>query len=126
MMRKGVGAIGLAAAAPEVYPHGVPEKDEIARVLAQAHRDLEPTITRIIRLVSPNEGERGEPIKLLEVNSATAPTGIWPIAFTPDPPEIPYGSVVIEVSPDEYDAIVRQTLALPRDWRLGDELYAAA
>jgi hypothetical protein len=103
----------------------MPEKDDIARVLAEAHRTLEPTITRIVRLVSANEADGSEPIKLLEVNTATSPTGIWPIAFTPDPPDVPYGSVVVEVTPGEYDRIVGQTLPLPSGWSLGDELYAA-
>ncbi|HET9956156.1 MAG TPA: hypothetical protein VFQ61_16730 [Polyangiaceae bacterium] len=104
----------------------MPEKDEIARVLARAHRDVEPTITRIVRIVGPNEADGGEPIKLLEVNSAAVASGIWPIAFTPDPPDIPYGSVVVEVTPDEYAAIVTDRLTLPPGWTLGDQLFAAA
>jgi hypothetical protein len=104
----------------------MPEKDEIARVLAAAHKDVESTITRIVRLVGPNEADGREPIKLLEVNTAATPSGIWPIAFSPDPPTIPYGSVVVEVSPDEYEAIVSRRLPLPAGWALGDELFAAA
>ena len=101
------------------------EKDEIARVLAQAHKEIEATITRIVRIVGPNEADGREPIKLLEVNTAATPSGIWPIAFTPDPPKIPYGSVVVEVTPGEYDAIVANELVLPTGWKLGEELFAA-
>jgi hypothetical protein len=101
------------------------EKDEIARVLAEAHRDVESTITRIVRIVGPNEADGREPIKLLEVNTAATASGIWPIAFSPDPPRIPYGSVVVEVSPDEYEAIVSNRLPLPSGWELGPELFAA-
>ncbi len=104
----------------------MPEKDTIARLLAQAHRDVESTITRIVRIVGPNEADGLEPIKLLEVNTAATASGVWPIAFSPAPPAIPYGSVVVEVTPAEYAAIVANELALPRDWRLGDELFAAA
>jgi hypothetical protein len=103
----------------------MPEKDDIARVLAQAHRQVETTITRIVRIVGPNEGDGREPIKLLEVNTAATPSGIWPIAFTPYPPEIPYGSVVVEVTPDEYDELLAHRLSLPTGWTLGDELFAA-
>ncbi|HLM75584.1 MAG TPA: hypothetical protein VK459_22880 [Polyangiaceae bacterium] len=102
------------------------DKDEIARALAAAHRNLEPTITRIVRLLGSREADQSEPIKLLEVNPATSPSGIWPIAFTPDPPEVPYGSVVVEVTPDEYSAIVGTALALPHGWTLGETLYEAA
>jgi hypothetical protein len=104
----------------------MPDKDDIALVLARAHYSLEPTITRIMRLVGPNEADGSEPIKLLEVNPATSPSGIWPIAFTPNPPEVPYGSVVIEVTQDEYNAILNHSLDLPSGWSLGDELYVAA
>ena len=104
----------------------MPDKNDIARALAEAHRTIEPTITRIVRLVGPQEADRGEPIKLLEVNTATSPSGIWPIAFTPDPPDVPYGSVVVGVTPDEYTAITAKALALPPGWTLGEELYAAA
>ncbi|HEY2410281.1 MAG TPA: hypothetical protein VGI10_29955, partial [Polyangiaceae bacterium] len=76
--------------------------------------------------VGPQEHDSGEPIKLLEVNSATSASGIWPIAFTPDPPEVPYGSVVVEVTPEEYTAIKEEALALPPGWTLGKELYLAA
>lgn len=101
-------------------------KDEVAAALAVAHRAVEPTITRIFRLLGPDEADERTPIKLLEVNTATAASGVWPIAFTPDPPDIPYGSVVIEVTPDEYDAIVNHRLPLPRGWTVGAELFTAA
>lgn len=104
----------------------MPDKDKIARQLAEAHKEVEATITRIVRIIAPNEADLGEPIKLLEVNTAVMPSGIWPIAFTPDPPHIPYGSVVIEVTPDEYEEIRSQRLSLPSGWSLGDELFAAA
>jgi hypothetical protein len=104
----------------------MPDKDEIARTLANAHRSIESTITLIVRLRGPLEDDQSEPIKLLEVNTATSPSGIWPIAFTPDPPAVPYGSVVVEVTPDEYSAITKKTLALPSGWTLGDTLYKAA
>lgn len=102
------------------------EKEQIAKVLAEAHRNLEPTIERIMRIVGPNEADRGEPIKLLEVNATTVASGIWPIAFSPAPPDVPYGSVVVEVTPDEYAAIRARTLPLPSGWSLGDELYAVS
>jgi hypothetical protein len=104
----------------------MPDKDRVAETLAEAHRSVEPTITRIVRILGPSEADQREPIKLLEVNTATMPSGIWPIAFTPDPPTVPYGSVVVEVTPDEYEEIVAQRLPLPSGWTLGAELFRAA
>ena len=61
----------------------MPEKNEIARLLADAHRAFETAISRIVRLVSDREKKLAKPVKLLEVNPATSPSGIFPIAFTP-------------------------------------------
>lgn len=100
------------------------DKDEIARMLAEAHRMEQTTITKIFRLLGPREAAENEPIKLLEVNPATSPSGIWPIAFTPDPPDVPFGSVVVEVTPGEYEDIRANRLALPNGWTVGEALYS--
>jgi len=104
----------------------VPPKDDIAKTLAEAHRAVEPSITRIIRIITETEDETREPIKLLEVNPATSPSGIFPIGFTADPPRIPYPSVVIEVTESEYEQIRSNKLSLPEGWRLGETLYDTA
>ena len=67
----------------------MPEKNEIALRLAEAHRTMEPAINRIVRLVAAGEDESREPVKLLEVNPGTSPSGILPIAFGADPPRVP-------------------------------------
>jgi hypothetical protein len=104
------------------------DKSEIARVLADAHRGVEPAISRIIRLVADGDRERdsGEPIKLLEVNPDTSASGIFPIAFGADPPRIPFPSVVIEVTEGEFDEIRNGSLFLPDGWQLGYTLYPTA
>jgi hypothetical protein len=104
----------------------MPQKDEVARLLANAHRSMEPTISRIIRLITDREDEIREPVKLLEVNPATSPSGIFPIAFTADPPRVPYPFLVVEVTEAEFERITAGTLPLPAGWRLGDTLYPAA
>lgn len=103
----------------------MPDKDAIAQLLATAHSEGEPTIVRIVRLVGDNEGELREPVKLLEVNPVTSPSGIVPIAFGADPPTVPYPSIVVEVTPDEYARVQSGQLVLPREWRLGVTLYEA-
>lgn len=101
-------------------------KDDVARLLAHAHREIEPTISLIIRLVSEREEDASEPVKLLEVNAATSPSGICPIAFTAHPPDVPHPSVVVEVTEEEYDRILSGDLGLPDGWELGDTLYPTA
>lgn len=104
----------------------MPDKDQVARLLAEAHRDLEPTIIRIVRLTSQRETDTNEPVKLLEVNTATSPSGIMPIAFSANPPDVPYPSIVVEVTEDEFEQISSGSVNLPNDWQLGAELYPAA
>ncbi len=102
------------------------KKDEIAAQLAEAHRNMEPTISRIIRLVAEREDDVREPVKLLEVNPATSPSGIYPIAFAASPPEVPYPSVIVEVTEAEFEQINAGTLRLPAGWHFGNTLFPAA
>lgn len=104
----------------------MPDKNEVAALLARAHSETEPAILEIIRLVGDAENENAEPIKLLEVNPATSPSGILPIAFSPDPPSgVPYPSIVVEVTAAEFEEIRAGRLPLPNNWRLGEILYRA-
>lgn len=103
----------------------MPNKSETARVLADAHRKVEPGIRRIIRVVAVREDDAGEPVKLLEVNPDTSPSGIFPIAFSPDPPRVPFPSVVIEVTEGEFEKIKAGSLTLPDGWQLGETLYSS-
>lgn len=99
---------------------------QTALILAQSHSDVEPDIQIIVRIVSADEPDEGgiEPVKLLEVNPNTVAVGIQPIYFTRDIASgIRFPSVVIEVTPEEYEQIQKQNLMLPHGWQLGDELY---
>jgi hypothetical protein len=95
------------------------DKDEEARKLAEAHYEVEVGITQIFRITGSAEAEvlPNEPIKLLEVNENTIPVGIMPLGFSPAPRYgIHYPSVIVEVTPDEYEKIQSKELALPQGW----------
>ena len=99
-------------------------KDEAARTLASRHFEIEEGMTRIFRLraAAGAEDRQDEPIKLLEVNAATVPSGIMPLHFGPAPASgVPYLSVIVEVTPDEFKRIESAELSLPNDWRIGEE-----
>ena len=100
------------------------EKDEVAKRLADKHYDIEPGITRIFKLRDKPELESlsNAPIKLLEINIDTAPSGIMPLHFGPVPGSgIPFPSVIVEVTPDEFEKIKLQEMTLPDGWSIDDE-----
>jgi predicted RNase H-like HicB family nuclease len=106
-------------------------KDEVAIELARKHYLVEPGLIGIYRIADKVEitdnGEvevnRAEPIKLLEVNQDTVPAGVMPLRFGPMPASgIPYSSVIVEVTPDEFEKIKAKELSLPNGWTIGDPI----
>ncbi len=100
------------------------DKDEVAKKLAHKHYDIEPGITRIFKLRDKPEFEElsSTPIKLLEVNVDTAPSGIMPLYFGPVPSSgIPFPSVIVEVTPEEFERIKVHELELPEGWTIDEE-----
>ena len=43
----------------------MPNKNDIATILAEAHRTMEPTMIRIVRRISASQEDPHEPVKLL-------------------------------------------------------------
>ncbi len=100
----------------------MPTKDEEAMALAQTHYQVETGLTHVFRVVGDGAAEAmpTEPIKLLEVNEYTVPSGILPIHFGPSPASgLHYSMVILEVTPDEFRKIQSEELALPHGWRIG-------
>lgn len=100
-------------------------KDEEAKDLAQKHYQIEPGLTEVFRITAAPDAEDrpSEPIKLLEVNENTVPSGILPIQFGPSPASgLHYSTVIVEVTPDEYMQIRNAELALPDGWTVGDRI----
>ena len=65
-----------------------------------------------------NEGSQEEPIRLLEVNAATVPTGsVEPFTFSPTE-EIPFRTVLAEITPEELELLRSNPEVLPRGWDL--------
>ena len=72
-----------------------------------------------VKVIEPDER-----IILLEVNSNTVPAGIMPLHFSPVPSAgIHYHpSVIMEVTPDEFEKIQTGELKLPNNWTMGEEI----
>jgi hypothetical protein len=101
-------------------------KLETATDLAQRHFDAEPYLKHIFLLEPVGEEDPIEPIKLLEVLEGALERGIEPMVFVPDPTHgIEYPVVIVEISPNEYEALREGKLRLENEgWSLGKELQA--
>lgn len=89
---------------------------ETARSLAKSHLESDKTTTKVL-YYPPQPGE-APVVRLLEV-SGSCPTlrEVWPVAFAADPDDaVPYPSVIILMSEDDFAALRSAKLALPPDW----------
>src|SRR5262245_31897206 len=103
----------------------VREKISAAKELAKRHYQVEAGLTKVFFCSGAPTLEVSpvEPIKLLEVNKNTIPSGVMPLHFGPAPASgIPFPSVIVEVTPEEYERIKAKQLQLPNGWVLGEEL----
>jgi hypothetical protein len=108
-LRRRVGAIKAA------------QQDESAKNLAEKHYQLEAGLKRVIRCSGSADilEQAQEPIKLLEVNEDTVPTGVMPLGFDAAPDAgIRFPSVIIEVTPEEFEKIQTKELKLPKGWEI--------
>ena len=88
---------------------------EVAQELADAHRKYDPA-TQTVKLFNGTSDE----IRLLEVSGAAHSNGeILPYRFNPDPASgIDYPSVVVLVSPADWEQVQAHRIALPSGWDL--------
>ena len=100
-------------------------KDEEAMESARTHYQIEPGMTQIFRMTGSADVEfrPNEPIKLLEVNENTVPSGIMPIHFGPAPASgRNFPTIIVEVTPDEFQKIQDRRLELPHGWKVGEPI----
>ncbi len=100
------------------------KKNQEAKILSKSHSEIEPGIKLIFCLCSQNENQDDEPIKLLEVNEDAVPTGVLPIEFGPGG-DIHFNSIIVELTPEEYEKLLNKELELPNDWEIGEVLYSS-
>ncbi len=110
---------------PQNNPTIFMQKSQAAMELAKVHYQLEGGLTQIFHITDRAEVEvvQAEPIKLLEVNENTVPSGVMPLHFGPAPEiGVGYPSVIVEVTPEELAKIRSQELKLPAGWLHWEEL----
>ncbi|HFE44210.1 MAG TPA: hypothetical protein ENJ18_01785 [Nannocystis exedens] len=95
----------------------MPNKDEIARRLIRWHFEVEPGLNVVHRILSENEDDPAEPIKLLEINTATVATGSFEAYRFAPTRDVPYPTLIAEVTPDELEQL-RAEGRIPESWNL--------
>jgi hypothetical protein len=87
---------------------------EVARQLAEAHKVEDPETTDIFIAAANDE------VRLVEVSGslgASTSREVLPFRFNAQPEQgIDYPSVVVLLSPSEWDAVKRGELTLPSGW----------
>lgn len=82
-----------------------------AKLLANEHIREDEGIERILWVPAENE------VRLIEVtNSVTDRGEILPFRFTPDPPDVPYPSVIILLGPGDWKRLKERELDLPESF----------
>ena len=97
--------------------------DEEAVKLAEIHYQDAPPQTRIYHIhgATPIRSQTSTPAAILEVTEFTAPMGVMPLGFGPDPDQgLRRPSVVIQITPEEFERIQSGELKLPEGWTVGD------
>ncbi len=96
------------------------DKENAALTLAQMHFRYEPGMREIYRVIDVDADEQDpqEPIKLLEVNADTIPSGVLPLGFDPIPASGNFPSVIIQITPAEFTKIQCGELHLPQGWQI--------
>jgi hypothetical protein len=85
---------------------------DVAKDLAEAHRKEDPATKAVFLAENPAE------VRLVEVSGSVSSSGeVLPFRFGPRPDlGVPYASVVVLLSEDDWGRIERGELALPPDW----------
>ncbi len=80
----------------------------VARLLAGEHMSQDPGIREVYWAPDANE------VRLVEVSDSVGDTGeILPFRFSPDPPDVPFPSVVILLGRGDWERVKHKVLALP-------------
>ncbi|AUX38026.1 MULTISPECIES: hypothetical protein [Sorangium] len=96
---------------------------DVAKDLALAHKRADPDIQQIWMIEDP----AGSEVRLLEVSGSVGNVGaIMPFRFNARPPDVPYPSVVILLSPEEKTQLDRNELELPAIWGASPKLVLIA
>jgi hypothetical protein len=97
---------------------------DVAKELAEAHRAEDPETEEVFFADAENE------VRLVEVSRAVRPGDrpkVLPFRFTPRPDlGVPYESVIVLLSPEDWQAVRAGHLPLPAGWGTVEDLEKIA
>jgi hypothetical protein len=88
--------------------------ESVVEKIVHEHFELEENLEKVIWIRSRATPE----ICLLEINSDTFATGMVQSFYFPPSEEIPYPLILAEVTPEEWQKILRDEIELPEGWSL--------
>lgn len=93
---------------------------EVAHELADAHRAVDPATKSVFLAKNASE------VRLVEVSGSVGNSGeVLPFRFAPRPDlGVPYASVVVLLSEDDWHRVEQGDLSLPDGWGQLDALQA--
>lgn len=99
-------------------------KAETAQIVADIYFQIDQGTRRVFRVIGGDEANEEKPVRLLEVNDITPEAGIMPLGIPAAPDlDVHYSTIIIEISPGEFERLQRGELVLPHGWKLGEELF---
>lgn len=111
----------------ELSTHGDGMKSvfDVATDLANAHKAEDPG-TKAVYLAGGSESS--SEVRLVEVSGSLAASGeILPFRFAPNSAQgVPYASVVVLLSPEDWERVERGDLFLPDGWGSASDLKKIA
>lgn len=101
---------------------GEPALDQVAKELADAHRRADPDTVAVYWAPDPE----GREIRLVEISGSVGETGeVLPYRFGPRVTQgVPYPSVLILLSPAEWEKVKSGELKLPEGWPSAEKFVA--
>lgn len=102
--------------------HGASQQDVeiVAKLLAGEHMARDSGIRQVYWAPDTQE------VRLVEVTTSVEDTGeVLPFRFAPDPPDVPFESVVILLGRDDWERVKRRDLDVPPEF-IDLELVAEA
>jgi hypothetical protein len=97
-----------------------PTKADVIHWLVEHHFRIEDGLQHVLVIRGPRFDDPADPIKLLEVNANTVPTGsVAPFSFSPTK-DVPFVTEIAEITPEEFRRLQLNELAMPPGWTLAD------